>query len=341
MQAVLLGADGKEYLGDIPDPTPAPDEVVMRVDYCGICGSDLHAQQQGFSAGVALGHEFAGVIEALGREVTEFGIGDRVCVNPNGDWCGLCGFCRAGQFNLCTELFRTAVGVARNGGMAPYTAVPTKVLHRLPESVSTKQGAWVEPLATALRGVRRSGIGMGDAAFVSGAGPIGLLVIALLRAMGVGKITVFEPSAVRGAKAVEMGADEVLDPLTTDPASVFEDPSTAPAFGFEASGVAAAIDSSLRVLRPRGVLTVTGVAPKPPFYQAPDLVFKEITVRGSFIYEQEFAMAIDLLARGVVDIEPLISRIQPVGAGPQAFGDLRGAADVIKVLLSAGHGGAV
>jgi threonine dehydrogenase-like Zn-dependent dehydrogenase len=337
MHAVLLGADGAEYLGDIPDPTPAPDEVVMRVDYCGICGSDLHAQQQGFSAGVALGHEFAGVVEEVGREVTDFAVGDRVCVNPNGDWCGLCGFCRAGQVNLCTELFRTAVGVARHGGMAPYTAVPTKVLHLLPESVSTKQGAWVEPLATALRGVRRSGIGMGDPAFVSGAGPIGLLVITLLRSMGVGRITVFEPSAVRGAKAAAMGADVVIDPLTTDLDTIFEDPSTAPAFGFEASGVPSAIESSLRVLRPRGVLTVTGVAPKPPFYQAPDLVFKEITIRGSFIYEQEFAMAIDLLARGVVDIDPLISRIQSIEAGPTAFADLRGATDVVKVLLSAEH----
>lgn len=337
MQAVLLGADGVEHLGDIPDPTPAPDEVVLRVDYCGICGSDLHAQQQGFSAGVALGHEFAGVIEEVGREVAGFAVGDRVCVNPNGDWCGRCGFCRAGQFNLCTELFRTAVGVARHGGMAPFTAVPATVLHRLPESVSTRQGAWVEPLATALRGVRRSGIGMGDAAFVSGAGPIGLLVIALLRSMGAGRITVFEPSAARGAKAVAMGADDVMDPLTTDPGAVFEDPSAAPAFGFEASGVPAAIESSLRVLRPRGVLTVTGVAPRPPYYQAPDLVFKEITIRGSFIYEQEFGMAIDLLARGALDIDPLISRVQPIGAGPQAFADLRGATDVVKVLLSASH----
>jgi threonine dehydrogenase-like Zn-dependent dehydrogenase len=339
MRAVLLGDDGKEFLGDVPDPTPGPGEVVVRVDYCGICGSDLHAQAQGFAAGVALGHEFAGVIVEIGRDVTDFAIDDRVCINPNGDWCGACGFCRAGQVNLCTELFRTAVGVARHGGMAPYSAVPTKVLHRLPDGVSTKQGAWVEPLATALRGVRRSGIGMGEPVFVSGAGPIGLLVITLLRSMGVGEITVFEPSPARGAKATAVGADVVVDPLTVDPASVYENPAAAPLFGFECSGVAAAVESSLRVLRPRGVLTVTGVAPKPPWYQAPDLVFKELTIRGSFIYEQEFAMAIDLLDRGIVDVEPLISGVRPIEAGLAAFDDLRAAGDIVKVLLSAEHGG--
>ena len=338
MRAVVLGIDGTEQLGEIPDPTPAAHEVVMQVDYCGICGSDLHAAAQGFSAGVALGHEFAGVVTEVGHDVRGHAVGDRVTVNPNGDWCGRCAFCRAGQHNLCTELFGTAVGVARHGGMAPYVAVPAKVLHRLPDGVDTKQGAWVEPLATALRGVRRCGIGMGDPALVSGAGPIGLLIVVLLRAMGVGQITVLEPSPIRGAKALEVGADTVIDPLTTDLAAVFDNPASAPAHGFEASGVPAAIETSLRVLRPRGTLTVTGVAPRPPHLQAPDLVFKEITIRGSFIYEQEFAMAIDLLDRGVVDIEPLISRIAPVDTGVQAFADLRGATGAVKVLLSARHG---
>jgi threonine dehydrogenase-like Zn-dependent dehydrogenase len=334
MRAVLLGADGMERLGDIPDPTPAPGEVVLRVDYCGICGSDLHAQHQGFGVGIALGHEFAGEIIELGRDVTEFAVGERVCINPNGDWCGRCGFCRRGQYNLCTELFRTAVGVARHGGMAPYTAVPTKVLHRLPDGMSTKQGAWVEPLATALRGVRTSGISMGDPAIVFGAGPIGLLVITLLRAMGAAKITVFEPSPVRRAKAVEVGADTAIDPLSVDPTTVFPDLAAAPSHAFECSGVAAATESALRVLRPRGVLTVTGVAAKPPCYQAADLVFKELTIRGSFIYEEEFDMAIDLLDRGVVNIDPLISDVRGIESGPATFAEMRQAAGLVKVLLA-------
>ena len=179
---------------------------------------------------------------------------------------------------------------------------------------------------------------MGDPAIVFGAGPIGLLVIALLRAMGVGTITAFEPSPLRGAKAAEVGADVIIDPLGSDPATVFPDLSAAPSHGFECSGVAAATESALRVLRPRGVLTVTGVAPTPPHYQAPDLIFKELTIRGSFIYQEEFDMAIDLLDRGVVDIEPLTSDVRGIESGPTTFAELRQAAGLVKVLLtSTGH----
>ena len=115
---------------------------------------------------------------------------------------------------------------------------------------------------------------------------------------------------------------------------MFKDPARAPAHGFECSGVAAATEAALSVLRPRGLLTVTGVATRPPFYQSADLVFKELTIRGSFIYEQEFEMAIDLLARGVVDIEPLTSDVRDIASGPAAFAEMREAAELVKVLLS-------
>lgn len=337
MKAVVLDERGVEHVADIPEPTPAPGEVVIGVDYCGICGSDLHAHSQGFGIGIALGHEFAGHVVELGSGVADFRIGERVCVNPNGDWCGRCAFCRAGQHNLCDAVREKSIGVARHGAMAPYVAVPTTVLHRLPDGVTTKQGAWVEPVATALRGVRTSGIGMGDGAMVFGAGPIGLLVIALLRAKGSGAITVFEPSPLRAAKALATGADNVVDPLSTDPESVFPDPAAAPGYGFECSGAATSTDVALRILRPRGVLTVTGLARKPVSYQSADLIFKELTVRGSYIYDDEFAMAIELLNRGVIDVAPLTSDLRTVMDGPAAFADMRRATNLVKVLLSGTH----
>ena len=335
MRAVILGDDGQECFADIPEPTPAPGEVIVEIAYCGVCGSDLHAEHQGFRHGVALGHEFSGrIIETGTGGVADFVVGDRVCINPNGDWCGSCGLCRAGQYNLCANLFQASIGVSRHGGMARYVAVPAKVLHRLPDGVTTKQGAWVEPLATALRGVRKSGIAMGDSAFVFGGGPIGLLVIALLRSMGAGHITTFEPGPGRAAMASRLGADDVLNPFNIDLTEIYPDPATAPAYGFECSGVAAATESALQLLRPSGILTVTGIAPKLSHYQATDLVFKETTIQGSFIYDEEFAMAIDLLDRGVIDIEPLTSEIRSMNGGLQAFADLRQADQLIKVLLT-------
>lgn len=334
MKAIVLDHTGVETVGDVPDPTPVTGGVVVKVDFCGICGSDLHAHQQGFETGVVLGHEFAGEIIEIGSGVTDYRVGDRVCVNPNGDWCGRCTFCRAGEHNLCTDLPRTAIGVARHGGMAPYAAVPARTLHRLPDNVTTEQGAWVEPLATALRGVRRSGVAMGDSAIVFGGGPIGLLVITLLRAMGASRITAFEPSPARAAKAAEVGADLVVDPLTSAPETVFADLANAPQHAFECSGAPSAVESALRVLRPRGVLTVTGLARKPPSYQASDLLLKELTIRGSYIYDGEFTQAIDLLDRGVFDVAPLTSGVRGIEGGPDAFADMRSAADLVKVLLS-------
>jgi threonine dehydrogenase-like Zn-dependent dehydrogenase len=129
-----------------------------------------------------------------------------------------------------------------------------------------------------------------------------------------------------------VGADIVIDPLTVDPATVFEDPAGAPSFGFECSGVAAATEAALRVLRPRGVLTVTGVAAQPPFYQSADPVFKELTIWGRFIYQQEFDMAIAGPRGDRHRTTP--TGVRDIDSGPETFAQMRTATDLVKVLLS-------
>jgi threonine dehydrogenase-like Zn-dependent dehydrogenase len=334
MRAVVFGLDGQPHLEDVPEPTPARDEVVLRVGYCGICGSDLHAAAPDFRAGTTMGHEFAGDVVAVGSGVENWRIGDRACVNPNGDWCGSCVYCRAGMTNMCPSIWETVIGLARNGGMAPFATVPARTLHRLPDSVSSRQGAWVEPLAVALRTVRRSGIALGDDAIVFGAGPIGLLVTKLLRAAGAGHITAVEPNAVRAEAAGAAGAETVIDPTTTSLEDAFPDPFRAPGFGYECTGVASVLQSAMRVLRPHGRLMVTGLARQDPSFRAADLLFKEIEIRGSFIYTDEFPAAIDLLARGAVDVEPLISGVLDFGEGLRAFDQMVQSSSTIKVLLS-------
>jgi threonine dehydrogenase-like Zn-dependent dehydrogenase len=281
-----------------------------------------------------MGHEFAGEVSAVGSAVEHWRIGDRACVNPNGDWCGVCGFCRAGMSNMCPFIWDKVIGLARNGGMAPYAAVRARTLHRLPNAVSLRQGAWVEPLAVALRTVRRSGIGLGDDAIVFGAGPIGLLVIKLLCATGVSHITAVEPTAARAEAARAAGAHIVIDPTATSLEEAFPDPLQAPRFAFECTGVASVVKSAVHVLRPHGRLMVTGLARQDPSFSAADLIFKEVEIRGSFIYTDEFPTAIDLLAQGAVDVEPLISNVLDFGEGLQAFDQMLTSSDTIKVLLS-------
>jgi threonine dehydrogenase-like Zn-dependent dehydrogenase len=333
MPAIVFGEDGTEQLRDVRVPAPGPGEVLVQVEFCGICGSDLHAAEPDFRPGVTMGHEFAGTVAELGPGVEGWRVGDRVCVNPNGDWCGACAFCRVGQFNMCPGIWETTVGVARDGGMAPWAAVRARILHRLPEGVSTRQGAWVEPLAVAVRTVRTSGIAVGDDAVVFGAGPIGLLVIQVLRAAGAGRITAVEPSELRARLAGACGADELVDPRREDVAERFADLAAAPAHAFECTGVAAVTETALRVLRPHGRLTVTGFAREQPFYRAQDLLFKELEIRGSFIYLEEFRTAIELLERGAIDVAALTSDVRGVEAGVEAFADMRASERAVKILL--------
>jgi 2-desacetyl-2-hydroxyethyl bacteriochlorophyllide A dehydrogenase len=334
MIGVVFGGDHRPQVQELPEPTPGPDEVLLHVHFCGICGSDLHAAPPDFQVGVTMGHEFAGEVVAVGRDVRGWRVGDRACVNPNGDWCGRCWACRHGLHNMCPHIWPTVVGLARNGGMAPLAAVRDRLLHRLPDEVSTRHGAWVEPLAVALRTVRRSELAVGDPAIVFGAGPIGLLVTTLLRAAGATEITCVEPNKARAVAALAAGADHVVDPSETPVEEHFPDPVNAPAHAFECTGVAEVLRSAVKVLRPHGRVTVTGFARRSPLFDAADLLFKEIEIRGSFIYDDEFPAAIELLARGGVDVDSLTSAVVDVGDGPAAFNRMLTSADTIKVLLA-------
>ena len=336
MKSVVFTSAG-EVVDDRPEPTPARDEVLLQVAYCGICGSDLHAATPDFHPGCVMGHEFSATVLDTGADVAGFRAGDHVVVNPNGDVCGECPACRTGAVNTCVRIPETGIGLARNGGLAPLAAVRARAVHRLPESVDLLTGAWTEPLAVALRTVRRSGFSVGQEAVVFGGGPIGLLVTGILSAAGASRIWVVEPNLTRREAALHQGATDVVDPATTPVVEVFADQATAPRFAFECAGVAGLVDQALKVLRPSGTLTVTGYSRRPPSYDAADLLFKEITIRGSFIYTTEFTEAIGLLATGRIDVAALTSGIVPVAGAAEAFHAMRTSPDAIKYLVSDTH----
>jgi 2-desacetyl-2-hydroxyethyl bacteriochlorophyllide A dehydrogenase len=332
VKAIVFDAAG-ERLGEVAEPLAGPGELLLDVAFCGICGSDLHAGEPDFRPGTVMGHELSATVAEVGEGVEGWSVGDRVCVNPNGGWCGACEYCAAGEVNMCASVWDNAVGLARHGGLAGRTALPARMVRRLPDSVSLEEGAWVEPVAVALRSVHRSGAGLGDRAVVFGAGPIGLLVTMLLRSAGLAEVTVVETSPERRAKAAEVGATNVIDPRTVDPVDYFTTETVAPRFAFECTGVPEVVDTAVRVLRPHGRLTITGFARRPPSFRAADLLFKEIEIRGSFIYVEEFDQAIDLLAQKIIDISPLISGVVDLVDGHEAFAAMRTSPSAVKYLI--------
>lgn len=334
MQALVFREQGGPVVEQVPEPVPERDQVLVEVGFCGICGTDLHASAGDFADGVVMGHEFSGTIRELGAQVTGWRTGDRVAVNPNGLVCGQCAFCRAGQLNLCLRREANNLGQNHDGGLAQFVALAPQRLHRLPEQVSLAQGAWTEPLAVAVRTVARGEVQSADRAMVFGAGPIGLLVLSVLRARGVDWVTVVERSPARAEVAKHLGASQVLDPAQGDLAERFADPALAPTVAFECTGVAAVIDTALALLRPAGRLVVTGYSRTAPTYASEHLLFKELQIRASFIYRDvEFPAALDLLAAGAVDVEHLTSGIVPVAAAPEAFAAMKNADTAIKYLV--------
>jgi threonine dehydrogenase-like Zn-dependent dehydrogenase len=182
MPAVVLTADGRIALQDRPRPTLRPDQVLVEVDMCGICGSDLHASQlpQVYRGDCILGHESTGRIAAVGGDVADWAVGQRVAVNPNGNVDGTCGYCRSGRPNFCPQAtLETALGLQADGALAPLMAAFPGHLRRIPDELGTLEAAWVEPTATALRAVELAGELTGRTVLVTGGGPIGQLACRL------------------------------------------------------------------------------------------------------------------------------------------------------------------
>lgn len=336
MHAVVFSQSRKVELADRPVPEAGVGEVLLRPLFCGICGTDLHAPNlDHFRPGVVMGHEFSAEVVGVGKEVSGWQVGDRVAVNPNGNVCGRCAACREGRYNLCAHaVFADAVGIHRDGGMAELVAVPARVLHRLPDSVSGLQGAWVEPVATAIRAVRISGFAVGDRAVILGGGPIGLLVLQTLRRAGAGWVAVVEPSAYRRDFAIRLGADEAIEPpLAGDVSELFGRDLERPSHVFECSGQASAVRVAVRICRHAGTVTVVGISPEAVDFPAFELVGKELRIQGSIIYVDEFPVAINLLAIGAYDVESLSTNVVDLTRAAEAFETLRKPDAAVKVLL--------
>jgi 2-desacetyl-2-hydroxyethyl bacteriochlorophyllide A dehydrogenase len=335
MKAVVLTAERRHELMDVADPSPSPNEVVIQSHYCGICGSDLHAPELvgHFRSGVVSGHEFAGSIVAIGAAVVDWRLGQNVTVNPNGLFCLQCMYCRDGRYNLCKVATQdNAIGVARNGGMAELVALDSSCLHLLPDNVTTRTGAWTEPLAVALRAVRTSSVRVGDRVAVIGGGPIGQLVLQVLRKAGTGELLVVEPFVFRREMALHLAAnvglspDEVGTALSAKQLNLFD-------HVFECSGHVNAIEMALQLVAPGGTIRLVGLSPTPPPLDAGLAITKEVQILGGHIYVSEFSTAVSLLEAGAIDVTSLTTAIMPMENIDEAFQALRQPDRTMKVLI--------
>lgn len=337
MKAVILNDERRHELVDRPDPAPGPGEVLVRPHFCGICGSDLHAAEVDlFRVGVVQGHEFSGEIVALGEGVDGWQVGQRIVANPNGLVCGRCRFCRSGRYNLCpVATQQNPLGVAKDGGMAELVALPTPYLNALPEGMSTRHAAWVEPLAVAVRAVRTSPLRLGDSVAVIGGGPVGQLVLQVLRRAGASHVTLVEPSAFRREMGMRLAADEAITPHELAERLASGEQREVDLV-MECSGHPSAVQSGLEMVTPGGTIRLIGMSPTPPSFDGPTAMLKEVSIVGGFIYVEEFPVAIAMVARGELDVDAMTTSVTPLADFAEAFDTLRQPEHTMKVLITTG-----
>jgi threonine dehydrogenase-like Zn-dependent dehydrogenase len=290
-----------------PVPELGPEDVLLRVSHCGVCGTDLHLVLEGWGRPDSIGgHEYSGRIAALGSDVRGWELGEAVVGGPE-PGCGACAYCRGGRPGLCSG--RGPAGVTPfQGAFADYKRVHVSQLLRIPPGVTRRQAALTEPLAVALHGITLSGIRPGQRAFVAGAGPIGLLTLAALRARGVEDVSVSEPSPVRRARAEKIGARRAVAPAELAfPRMPFDLVDDACDVAFECSGAPRAFSAALAQLRKAGTLVIVGSGMERPRLDANRVLLNELSVTGAYNYDADgFRDALELLASGSLPTELLI-----------------------------------
>jgi 2-desacetyl-2-hydroxyethyl bacteriochlorophyllide A dehydrogenase len=314
MKAAVLNGPGDLQVLEKPVPQVGPGEVLVKVSYCGICGSDLHAYKTGlFPFGLTIGHEYSGEIAAAGPAVAGWRAGQRVTSTASLA-CRECRLCREGRDNICAAM--NVVGVTREGAMAEYLAVPAESLCLIPPEMPLEYGALVEPLSVALHGVGLSAAAPGDCVVIQGAGTLGLSVLACLKREGLNEVVVIEPNEARARTAAAMGAAAVLNPRRENVENRLAGFSGGAGADlvFECAGLPDTIREAGNLVRPGGTVVVMGICEVPVELFFLGLVTREIQLKSSYgSTADEFRRALQLLAGGEIDAAPLVSRTVSLG----------------------------
>jgi len=305
--AAVYRSRGRVEVEERPLPQLAPGQVAVAVDYCGVCGSDLHLIDEGWGhPGDVLGHEWTGTVVAVGAGVDDLAAGAAVLGGPD-PRCGTCAACLDGRPSQC-EAQGPATGHF-DGAFATHVVRDRAQILPVPEGLDPRTAALTEPLAVALHAITRSAIRSGDDALVMGAGPIGALIAATLVARG-HRVVVVEPAELRRDLAAKLGADAVRHPSelpSFNMAQVSELAEDAFPVVFESSGKRAAIEAGYQQLRRGGRLVMVGTGLEPPSFDPNRMIVLELSVCGAYVYDDDgFERALDLLASGNLPADVLI-----------------------------------
>ena len=344
MKALVLSACEQLAVQDVSTPAAGPGEVLVRVEACGICGSDVHGYDGSSGRRIpplVMGHEAAGVIAAVGKDVRAFSVGDRVTFDST-VYCGACDYCLRGQVNLCDD--RQVVGVScgdyrRDGAFAEYVRVPERIIYKLPDGLSFAEAAMLEAVSVALHAVRVAQLEGGERALVIGAGMIGLLTLQAARAAGCSSVMVADVDATRLELARQMGVDVVLHASGAELISAVREETAGRGADvvFEAVGrnetVSAAIDS----VRKGGTVTLIGnIAPEVTL-PLQKVVTREIRLQGTAASAGEYPQAMDLMVSRKIQVKPLITAVAPLEDGPEWFARLHAREpNLMKIVLTPG-----
>lgn len=339
MKALTLKAYNKFIYGEVPDPTLTHGDVMVSVRACGICGSDIHGMDG--SSGrrippIIMGHEAAGVITQVAQDVTGWTEGDRVTFDST-IYCGKCEYCASGQVNLCDD--RRVLGVSpgnyrQDGAFAQLVAIPSHILHRLPDNLSYEQAAFVEPVSIALHSVNRIPITGDEMAVVVGSGMIGLLVIQALKAKGLTQIIAVDIDPAKLDFAKEMGASEVVISDNRAISSIHDLTGEGADIAMEVVGLSDTLNIAIGSLRKGGSLGLVGNLAAQTQFPLQSVVTRELTLYGSCSSSGEYPEALQRIADGSMNVSPLISEIAPLADGEKWFKRLyKGDKNLLKVIL--------
>jgi len=335
MRAFEIRSARKASVVDMPEPSISEEEVLVKVAYCGVCGTDLHIFRGEFPVKLPLvpGHEFSGVVEGVGDKVTELKVGDHVSIDPNMN-CGDCYYCRRGMTNFCEKW--SAIGVTTQGAYAELVSAPASNVYRVPNDAPLERFAFVEPVSCVLHGLDRANPRKGEKVLVTGLGSIGLIFGQLLKERG---------TEVMGSDLVEERlrmAEKLGFDVTTNPASESVERSV---FSWtegrgadlvvEASGSTNALEGALGLVDKGGRILVFGVAPEDATLSIrPFAIYRnEVSLIGSFTNPLTFSRAVDIIASGKVSVTEIVSRVVDLEGVKSAFeeiGQMRGIKYLVK-----------